>query len=79
MCCVLLLLLGNLYYFSTDYIRNYEVVAKYPSPIKRNNIWTFYLSILQYRHFQKEYDSCKNSLKNYTEHAWRTEKMLILY
>lgn len=74
MCCVLLLLLGNLYYFSTDYIRNYEVVAKYPSPIKRNNIWTFYQSILQYQHFQKEYDSCENTLKNYTEHAWCTEK-----
>ena len=71
---VLVLLSCNIFYFSTDYDRNYDVIAEYPSPIKRNNVWVFYQSVLQYKHFQKEYDVCESRLRGYSERVQCSEK-----
>ena len=69
-----LVLLAQGFYFSSDFEQNYERMARYPSPMKRNNIWELYQSILQYRHFQEEYDRCATSLKQYKEHTRCLEK-----
>ena len=67
--CVFVLLGSNLYFFSPDYERNFDELGKYHSPIRRNNIWAFYQSVLQYRCFQHEYDCCAEVLKRYREHV----------
>lgn len=69
-----LVLLVQGFYFSSDFEQNYDRMARYPSPMKRNNIWELYQSFLQYRYFQKEYDRCAMSLKQYGEHTRCLEK-----
>lgn len=54
-------------FFGPNAEANYELAAKYRSPIKRNAIWNIWQSTLTYMGFHEEFAQCAKSLHNYKE------------
>lgn len=65
---IVVLSAGNVFFFSTDSDRNYELTAHFKTPIKRNAIWTLWQSVLQYDEFRDEFEKCATTMSSYTEH-----------
>lgn len=68
-----LLMWGQVLFFSPDAYRNYDLVVRFHTPVKRNATWTFWQSVLQYRESQAEFERCALTLKNYDEHVTAEE------
>ena len=58
---------AHVVYFSTDYNRNYDLMARFPSPLKRCDIWENYQSLLLFREFENQYDRCAKQQEDYRE------------
>ena len=65
---VVLLSVSQVFFFSTDSDRNYELVARFYTPVKRNALWTLWQSVLQYGEYKAEFERCADTLSAYTEH-----------
>ena len=65
---------AQLAFFSTSAERNYDLAARWHTPIKRNAVWTFWQSCLQYAEFQNEYARCAKVQSGYREHVTCREK-----
>lgn len=58
---------AHLIYFSPDYKRNYEMMMRFPSPLKRCDIWENYQSLLLFKEFEAQYDRCAKQQETYGE------------
>lgn len=72
--CLCLGVLSNVAFFSLDAERNYDLAAKFYSPIKRNALWNLWQSCCQYKSFQGEFDKCAMTQRQYHEKVTCEEK-----
>lgn len=64
---VLALTMGNAVFFTTDADRNYDLVARMHSPVKRNALWTLWQSVVQYADSRTEFERCAAVQRAYRE------------
>lgn len=64
---VCLMVLGHTAFYGTDAEANYDRVAAWHTPIKRNAMWNIWQSVLTYRGFHDEFSRCAKSLQQYNE------------
>lgn len=69
-----MVMVGQTIFFGPDVQVNYERVAKYHSPIKRNAMWNIWQSALIYDSFRDEFARCAQSLRTYKERVWCSER-----
>lgn len=67
-------MVGQTVFFGPDVQANYDRVAKYRSPIKRNAMWNIWQSALTYTGFRDEFARCARSLQAYKEKVWCSER-----
>ena len=67
-------MVGQTVFFGPDVQANYDRVAKYRSPIKRNAMWNIWQSALTYAGFRDEFARCARSLQAYKEKVWCSER-----
>lgn len=64
---VCLMVLGHTAFYGSDAEANYDRVAAWHTPIKRNAMWNIWQSVLTYRGFHDEFSRCAKSLQQYNE------------
>ena len=64
---VCLMVLGHTAFYGPDAEANYDRVAAWHTPIKRNAMWNIWQSVLTYRGFHDEFSRCAKSLQQYNE------------
>lgn len=64
---VCLMVLGHTAFYGPDAEANYDRVAAWHTPIKRNAMWNIWQSVLTYRGFHDEFSRCAESLQQYNE------------
>lgn len=72
--CGVAVVAAHAVFFSPDYERNYRLVHKLPSPIKRCDVWEIMQSVLEYRQLERQYDRCSEVLNGYDEKATTAER-----
>lgn len=63
--CVVMM--GQIVFYGPNVETNYNRVAKFKSPIKRNAMWNIWQSALTSIEFRNEFTRCANSLQRYNE------------
>jgi len=60
---------AHIIYFSPDNKKNFELMARFPSPLKRCDILENYQSVLLFKEFEAQYDRCAKQQETYRENA----------
>ncbi len=69
-----IVMIGQTVFFGPDVEANYDRVARFKSPIKRNAMWNIWQSTLTYIGFRDEFSRCACSLQEYKEKVTCSEK-----